>query len=69
MDIIWDRLESNNIDINKETPSFHIDTCLKEYGEIYGTAINRIDRNNMSAILCDIYEKLNPKTIDRIMAY
>ena len=42
---------------------------FRENGEIYGTAINRIDRDNMSAILCDIYEKLNPKTIDRIMAY
>ena len=34
MDIIWDRLKSNNIDIDKETPSFHSDTCLIEYGEI-----------------------------------
>ena len=33
------------------------------------TAINRIDRNEMSAILCDIYEELNPNTINRIMAY
>ena len=33
------------------------------------TAINRIDTNNMSAIVCDISEELNPNTIDRIMAY
>ena len=44
-------------------------SCLREYVEIYGTAINRIDRDNMSAILCDIYEELNPNTIGRIMAY
>ena len=33
------------------------------------TAMNRIDRDNMSAILCDIYDELNPNTFDRIMAY
>ena len=31
--------------------------------------MNRIDRDNMWAILCDIYDELNPNTIDRIMAY
>ena len=33
------------------------------------TAMDRIDRDNMSAILWDIYDELNPNTIDRIMAY
>ena len=32
-------------------------------------SLNRIDTNNMSPILCDIYEWLNPNTIDRIMMY
>ena len=32
-------------------------------------SLNRIDKNNMSAILCDIYEELNANTIDRIMMY
>ena len=32
-------------------------------------SLNRIDTNNMSAILCDIYEELNANTIDRIMVY
>ena len=32
-------------------------------------SLNRIDTNNMSAILYDIYEELNPNTIDRIMMY
>ena len=31
--------------------------------------MNRIDRDNMSAILCDIYDELNPNTFDRITAY
>ena len=55
-DIILDELKSNNVEIDKATLSFHINTCLREREEIYGTAINRIDRNNISAILCDIYE-------------
>ena len=32
-------------------------------------SLNRIDTNNMSAILYDIYEELNANTIDRIMVY
>ena len=43
-DMIWGELKSNEIEIHKETLSFHINTCLREYEEIYGTSINRIDR-------------------------
>ena len=69
MDIIWDELKSNNIEIDIEMLSFHIYTCLREHEEIYGRAINRIDRDNISAILCDIYEEINPNNIGRRMAY
>ena len=53
MDIIWDELRRNDVDINKETLSFHINTCLREYEEMYGTTINRIDRDNISTLFCD----------------
>ena len=55
--IRYHELKSNNIDIDKETLSFHINTCLREYEEIHGTAINRKDRDNISAILCDFESK------------
>ena len=69
MDIAWDKLKSNNIEIDKETLSFHINTCLREHEEIYGTAINRIDRDNLSTNLCDIYEEMNPNNFGRLIAY
>ena len=47
MDMIWDELRSNNIDVDIETLSFHINTFLREHEDIYGTAINRIDRDNI----------------------
>ena len=37
MDIMWDELKINSIDIDKETLSFYIRTCVKE--EIYDMAI------------------------------
>ena len=47
MDIIWDELRSNNIEIDRETLSFHIDACLREYEELYGTVIIRMDKDNL----------------------
>ena len=71
MDTICDELKSNNIEIeiDKETLSFHINTCLREHEEIYGPAINRINRDNISAILCDIYEEMNPNNFGKLIAY
>ena len=31
MDMIGDELKSNNIEIDRETLSFHIDACLREH--------------------------------------
>ena len=51
MDIIWDELKSNNIEIGKEMLSCHINTCLREHEEIYGTVIIRLDKDNLSTNL------------------
>ena len=69
MDMIWDELKRNNIEIDIETLSFRINTCLREHEEIYGTAINRIGRDNISIILYDIYEEMNPNNFGSLMAY
>ena len=53
MDMIWDELRRNNIDIDREKLSFHIDACLREHEELYGTIINQIDRDNFPNSLCD----------------
>ena len=41
MDMIWYELRSNNIEIDRETLSFHIDACLREHEDIYGAFINQ----------------------------
>ena len=40
-------LKNNNIEINIETLSFYINTCLREYEEMYGTVIKWMDKNNL----------------------
>ena len=69
MDIIWDELRSNNIEIDKETLSFHIDACLREHDELYETTIKQIDRDNLPNSLCDIYEEMCPNNFGRLIAY
>ena len=69
MDIIWDELERNNIEIDKEMLSFHIHACLREHEKISGAIINEIHKDNLSTNLCDIYEEMSPNIFGRLMAY
>ena len=69
MDIIWDELRSNNIEIDRETVSFHIDACLREHEDIYGAFINQLDKDNLPTSLNDIYKEMNPNNFGRIMVY
>ena len=69
MDIIWFELKRNNEEIDIETPSFHIDTYPRQHEEIYGTVINRIDRDNLPINLSHIYTEMNPNNFSRIIAY
>ena len=49
MDIMWDELKINSINIDKETLSFYIRTCVKE--EIYDMAMRRLDREYLPSSL------------------
>ena len=70
MDMIWDELKRNtDIETDKETLSFHIDACLREHEEIYGTVINRMDKSNLPMSLFHIYAETNPNNFGRIMTY
>ena len=73
MDMIWDELRSNNIEIDRETLSFHIDACLREHEDIYGAVINQMDKDNLPTnlpnSLCDIYEEMCPNNVGRLIAY
>ena len=73
MDMIWGELRSNNIEIDRETLSFHIDACLREHEDIYGAFINQLDKDNLPTnlpnSLCDIYEEMCPNNFGRLIAY
>ena len=68
-DMIWNELRNNNIEIDKETLSFHIHACLREHEEIYGTVINQIDKDNFPMELSHIYTEMNPNNFGRIIVY
>ena len=73
MDMIWDEPRSNNVEIDRETLSFHIDACLREHEDIYGAFINQLDEDNLPTnlpnSLCDIYEEMCPNNFGRLIAY
>ena len=69
MDMIGDELKSNNIEIDRETLSFHINACLREHEDIYGAFINQLDKDNLPISLYDIYKQMNPNNFGRIIVY
>ena len=69
MNMIWDELGSNSIEIDREILSFHIHACLREYEGLYGTVIIRLDKDNLLNSLCDIYEEMCPNNFGRLIAY
>ena len=73
MDMIWDELRSNNIEIDRETLSFHIEAYLRDHGDIYAAFINQLDKENLPTnlpnSLCDIYEEMCPNNVGRLIAY
>ena len=53
--------------MDKETLSFHIHACLKDYEGIYETVIHQLDILPFS--LSNIYEQMNPNNFGRFIAY
>ena len=69
MDMIWNELRRNIIEIDIETLSFYINTCSREHEEIDETVINRIGRDYLPMNLSHIYTEMNPNNFGRLMAY
>ena len=59
MDIIWEELKSNDIDIDKDMLSFYISKYLDEHEELYGAIIIQIGYNLPNS-LCNIYAEMAP---------
>ena len=69
MDIIWEELKSNDIDIDKDMLSFYISKCLDEHEELYGAIIIQIEGDNLPNSLCNIYAEMALNNFGRIMSY
>ena len=66
-EIIWDELQRNNIDTEKDTLYFHMNECLRKHSELYENV--RIGVDNLSEKLCDIYREMHVVNFGRIIAY
>ena len=60
IDIIFDELKRNEIDIDKETLSFHINTILNRNRDLY---------REMNVDLEQLYREINITNVGRIFAY
>ena len=69
MDIIWDELQRNNIDIDRDTLSYYIETLLEEHQDLYASVNNHINGDNLLSNLSVIHRAMNPNNFGRIIAY
>ena len=60
IDIIFDELKRNEIDIDKQTLSFHINTILNRNRDLY---------HEMNVDLEQLYREINITNVGRIFAY
>ena len=65
MDIICDELKQNNVDIDKETLSYHIYVILNKNHELYEAA--RVQ--SLTVNLNRFYEEINVTNFGRFIAY
>ena len=65
IDIIYNELSQNNVEIDEDTPSFHIQICLGENEEYINTLLGRVD----PLYLHCVYEDMTVNNFCRMIAY
>ena len=65
MDIICDELKQNNVDIDKETLSYHINVILNKNHELFEAA--RV--HSLTVNLSRFYKEINVTNFERFIAY
>ena len=65
MDVIFDELQKNNVNIDKTTLSYHIHHCLEHYTTMYGEMTMR---SNL-ADLHEIFYDMNVNNFGRVIAF
>ena len=66
MEVIRDELQKNNVRIDIETLTEHIEYILNNYKDSYNHALDRLTREEL---LLDVFHEMNVNSLGRAMAY
>ena len=66
MEVIHDELQKNNIRIDIETLTEHIEYMLNNYKDTYTHAVDRLTREEM---VLDVFHEIDVNSLGRAMAY
>ena len=66
MEVIQDELKKNNVRIDLETLTEHIEYILNNYRDSYNHSLERLTREEM---VLDVFHEMNVNSLGRAMAY
>ena len=66
MEVIQDELQKNNVRIDIETLTEHIEYILNNYKDSYNHALDRLTREEM---VLDVFHKMDVNSLGRAMSY
>ena len=66
MEVIQDELQKNNVRIDIETLTEHIEYILNNYRDCFNQSVERLTREEL---LLDVFHEMNVNSIGRAMAY
>ena len=66
MEVITDELQKNNVHIDIETLSEHIQYILGNYRDCFNESVERLTKEEL---LLDVFHEMNVNTLGRAMAY
>ena len=66
MEVIQDELKKNNVRIDIETLTEHIEYILNNYRDSYNHSLERLTREGL---LLDVFHEMNVNSLGRAMAY
>ena len=66
MEVITDELQKNDVNVDVETLSEHIQYILDNYRDCYNDSVERLTREEL---LLDVFHEMNVNTLGRAMSY
>ena len=66
MEVIQDELQKNNVRIDIETMTEHIEYILNNYKDSYNDSVNRLTREEL---LLDVFHEMDVNSLGRAMTY